>query len=320
MESQLIKSESTPLNKGFNIDGFLAKRQEFIQKVGTIMVDGKDYHVIQGKKSMAKGGAEKIASIFNWSAKFEKDIDVMDALNDLPGLIAFKCTLIKGKTVVGEGRGASTLTKNSNDPNKTIKMAQKSAFIDAVLRTSGLSDFFTQDLEDMNITDLNKTSSVNAKSPVESQEYFCSVHGNTIKQFPAGVAKSGKSYNAFWACTDKSNGYCKAAIVNIDHVRVRQSPETGEMILDKQEVELPDPAPVNPDGSEYGPESESVNIAKNILGLTYDAVLDQINKSKDLKELSATAENLKYMKKQLTAGQYALLMNQGKQKKVELTK
>jgi hypothetical protein len=47
---------------------------------------------------------------------------------------------------VGEGRGAAVLVKNNNDPNKTLKMAQKSAFIDAVLRASGLSDFFTQDL------------------------------------------------------------------------------------------------------------------------------------------------------------------------------
>ncbi len=33
--------------------------------------------------------------------------------------------------------------------NKAIKMAQKSAFVDAVIRTTGMSDLFTQDLEDM---------------------------------------------------------------------------------------------------------------------------------------------------------------------------
>jgi hypothetical protein len=32
--------------------------------------------------------------------------------------------------------------------NKAIKMAQKSAFVDAVIRTTGMSDLFTQDLED----------------------------------------------------------------------------------------------------------------------------------------------------------------------------
>lgn len=39
----------------------------------------------------------------------------------------------------------------THDPlalNKAIKMAQKSAFVDAVIRTTGMSDLFTQDLED----------------------------------------------------------------------------------------------------------------------------------------------------------------------------
>ena len=132
-----------------DIDGFIQRRQEFIQKVSAICVEGKDYHVIQNKKSLAKGGAEKIASIFQWNARFEKDAETLEMLGSTQGLVAFKCTLAKGTKYVGEGRGAAMLAKNSGDPNKTIKMAQKSAFIDAVLRASGLSDFFTQDLEDM---------------------------------------------------------------------------------------------------------------------------------------------------------------------------
>ncbi len=132
-----------------DIDGFLKKREEFIQKVSAICVEGKDYHVIQGKKSLAKGGAEKIASIFQWNAMFFKDTESLEMIGIDTGLVAFKCTLSKGTKFVGEGRGAASLANNANDPNKTLKMAQKSAFIDAVLRASGLSDFFTQDLEDM---------------------------------------------------------------------------------------------------------------------------------------------------------------------------
>ncbi len=140
-EQQLVKQDA-------DIDGFLAKRAEFITKVNAIMVEGKDYHVIQGKKSLAKGGAEKIASIFHWTAKFEKDTQALEMIGEIKGWIAFKCTLMNGQ-FVGEGRGAALLTKNSGDLNKTLKMAEKSAFIDAVLRASGLSDFFTQDLENM---------------------------------------------------------------------------------------------------------------------------------------------------------------------------
>ena len=138
-----------------DIDAYIELRQAFIQKVNTICVEGKDYHVIQGKKSLAKGGAEKIASIFKWAAKFDKDTESLEMLGSPVGLVAFRCTLQNGQ-VVGEGRGAASLSKNSGDANKTLKMAQKSAFIDAVLRASGLSDFFTQDLEDMAPNDIGQ--------------------------------------------------------------------------------------------------------------------------------------------------------------------
>lgn len=139
-----------------DVDGFLAKRQEFIEKVNAIMKEGKDYHVIQNKKSLAKGGAEKIASIFGWTAEFKKDTETAESFNEIKGLITFICNLSKSGNLVGQGRGAATLAKNGSDPNKTIKMAQKSAFVDAVIRASGMSDFFTQDLEDMNQADIGR--------------------------------------------------------------------------------------------------------------------------------------------------------------------
>lgn len=155
--TDIVPTRNAVVKQTADIDGFLEKRQEFIQKVSAICVEGKDYHIIQGKKSLAKGGAEKIASIFQWNSTFEKDGESLEMLGQIVGLVAFKCTLAKGNKFVGEGRGAASLSKNSNDPNKTIKMAQKSAFIDAVLRASGLSDFFTQDLEDMNVADVGQT-------------------------------------------------------------------------------------------------------------------------------------------------------------------
>lgn len=143
--ADIVPQENELAKVDKEIDIYIAKRQAFIQKVNAICVEGKDYHVIQGKKSLAKGGAEKIASIFHWTAKFDKDTESLEMLGDIKGLVAFKCTLMNGQ-FVGEGRGAAMLSKNGNDPNKTLKMAQKSAFIDATLRASGLSDFFTQDL------------------------------------------------------------------------------------------------------------------------------------------------------------------------------
>ena len=162
MENNLTPVEQQApqmIHKDFDIDAFIQMRTEFIEKVNGIMVEGKDYHVIQGKKSMAKGGAEKIASIFGWTATFEKDKDAMEAFGKLQDIICFICNLQKNGELVGQGRGAASLGKNGNDPNKTLKMAQKSAFIDSVIRASGLSDFYTQDLEDMDPKDIGTTQS-----------------------------------------------------------------------------------------------------------------------------------------------------------------
>lgn len=68
-------------------------------------------------------------------------------------------------------------------------------------------------------------------------EFFCSEHDQRIGLVPAGISKkTGKPYKAFYIC---STGGCKAPILNSDGVRVRQHPETGEMIPDQvEEVEV----------------------------------------------------------------------------------
>ena len=52
--------------------------------------------------------------------------------------------------VVGQGRGVAELRETSmTSANMAVKMAEKRAYVDAVLRAAGLSQYFTQDLEDM---------------------------------------------------------------------------------------------------------------------------------------------------------------------------
>ncbi|MHB1114852.1 MAG: hypothetical protein ACYC03_16820, partial [Acidovorax defluvii] len=50
--------------------------------------------------------------------------------------------------VVAQGVGARQINQDYGDLNKTFKMVAKSAHIDATLRLAGLSEVFTQDLED----------------------------------------------------------------------------------------------------------------------------------------------------------------------------
>ena len=146
--SEIIQESKSMLEFKNGVDELLAKRSYFISQVLPKLVEGQDFFTIKGRKSLAKGGAEKIASIYGLTAQFERDDESMSAFS-IKGLIAFVCDLYKGEAHVGQGRGASTLEKNDNDGNKTIKMAQKSSFIDSVIRTSGLSDIFTQELESL---------------------------------------------------------------------------------------------------------------------------------------------------------------------------
>ncbi|MCK5139055.1 MAG: hypothetical protein KAQ85_04360 [Thermodesulfovibrionia bacterium] len=149
-----VKNESFELFKQ-GVNDLLSKRSYFISQVLPKLKENQDYYIIKGKKSLAKGGAEKLASIYNLIAIFERDKESLDMLGNKKGLIAFVCTLTQFGIVIGQGRGSDTLERNQNDPNKALKMTQKRAFVDAVIRTTGLSDIFTQDIEDMNTEEIN---------------------------------------------------------------------------------------------------------------------------------------------------------------------
>lgn len=104
------------------------------------------------KDSLRKPGAEKICGMlgvlvtFPALAKYEES-----ALNGVAiESIILRCLLLSpdGTKVVAEGTGARNLAQDFGDLNKALKMCEKSAQIDATLRMAGLSEIFTQDLED----------------------------------------------------------------------------------------------------------------------------------------------------------------------------
>lgn len=131
------------------VNDFFELRKHIIEKIIPILEEGRDFFVIKNKKSLGKSGAEKLATIWGLTSEFTKDDDTLQMLGEIKGLLCYKCSLYKNGQLCGEGRGADTVTRNQNDPNKAVKMAQKRAYVDAVIRATGLSDIFTQDLEDM---------------------------------------------------------------------------------------------------------------------------------------------------------------------------
>lgn len=131
------------------VDNLLEKRIYFKSKIEPMLTEGTDFYIIKGKKSLGKAGAEKLASIYGLTASFKKDTETLDSFQGAENIVAFVCFLSHQGEVVGEGRGAASLMNNGGDYNRTIKMSEKSAYISAVIRSVGLSDIFTQDLESM---------------------------------------------------------------------------------------------------------------------------------------------------------------------------
>jgi hypothetical protein len=103
-----------------------------------------------GKATLCKPGSEKICGLLQLRPRFKRDVDAWEMLGGEAGLVTLVCELVTPTgVVVAEGRGARHRDQDFGDVNKTLKMAQKSGQTDAVLRCAGLSEIFTQDLEDM---------------------------------------------------------------------------------------------------------------------------------------------------------------------------
>lgn len=104
------------------------------------------------KPSLWKPGAEKICGMLGVSVTFPTLHDYEQAALrgvDLKHVI-IRCEIRDASgRVVADGVGARGIAQDYGDLNKALKMAEKSAHIDATLRMAGLSEVFTQDLEDM---------------------------------------------------------------------------------------------------------------------------------------------------------------------------
>lgn len=140
----------------------LARRSEnrkaLIDWIRSSLVDGVDFGAVPlrrggfSKPSLRKPGAEKICGMLGVTATFPtlKDYEAAALENRELTQIILRCHLISPEgQIVADGVGARSVEQDHGDINKALKMAIKSAMIDATLRMAGLSEIFTQDLEDM---------------------------------------------------------------------------------------------------------------------------------------------------------------------------
>lgn len=142
--------------------------KEAVAVIKNVLEEGRDYGKINGtnRETLLKAGAERLCIAFGSYPSFEvadTEID-HDRLNEHRSgrsyglyryVIRCKIRLRQTDEIIGEGIGScSTLeSKYISRPrdceNTVLKMAEKRAFVAATLHAFGLSDRFTQDVEDM---------------------------------------------------------------------------------------------------------------------------------------------------------------------------
>lgn len=132
-------------------------RNTLMKWVKGALVEGTDFGSIKiggkmSKPSLWKPGAEKICGMLGLIVHFPTFSEYEKAA--LSGVklvdIIMRCEIRDPNgNVVADGIGARNVGKDQGDLNKALKMACKSAHIAACLNCAGLSEIFTQDLEDM---------------------------------------------------------------------------------------------------------------------------------------------------------------------------
>ncbi len=133
-------------------------RKALIDWIRSSLVEGVDFGAVPlrrggySKPSLRKPGAEKICGMLGVTATFPSlhEYETSALQGREIHQIVLRCHLLAPDgQVVADGVGARSLEQDQGDLNKALKMAMKSAHIDATLRMAGLSEIFTQDLEDM---------------------------------------------------------------------------------------------------------------------------------------------------------------------------
>lgn len=180
-----------------------ANRAALIKWVGDALQEGRDYYVINGRKSMGKPGAEKICGMLGLTVTFPSLPDYERAALEGHPIenIILRCHVLNAEgRIVADGVGARNVNQDKGDLNKALKMACKSSMIDTVLRCAGLSEVFTQDIEDMAAGDIGGNNNAQQHSGGNGHGSGSSSGGNgggvrlaTVKQIGLLRVKIGQA-------------------------------------------------------------------------------------------------------------------------------
>ena len=145
-------------------------------------IDFMSVHTKRGwsKPFLTKAGSEKILGMLGCTPTFPNLNDWMERIRDdadAVKIIALRCDILNAEgRIVATGAGARDVRGDYGDFNKTLKMVEKSAQIDATLRLGGLSEVFSQDPESMT-EELDEIKMPISAEQAADIEALCSEYG-----------------------------------------------------------------------------------------------------------------------------------------------
>ncbi len=181
--SAIVTAQVLPAEMQAEIEHMAQHIQALYGLMDQVMQPKVDFDRIPGtdKPTLLQPGAQLLCQVFKLAPSFEVLAKTID-LERTPPYLDFEvqCKLHNRETgvYVGSGVGASNSMENryrwrrggddgekvQNDDimtlqNTLIKMAKKRALVDATLNVTGASRLFTQDLEDLGLTEVEPASS-----------------------------------------------------------------------------------------------------------------------------------------------------------------
>lgn len=196
----ITKPVTTTGAKPLTVEQAKQFNQDMDRFIEECLVSGVDYGVIPhaSKPSLLKSGAEKIAIYLGLIFRTE----VVSRTEDFSqGFFAYECKvylidvdgIVKGEGIATANTKESKYVKNNgfSVQNVVLKMCKKRALVDAVLNVGGLSSRFTQDIEDMDLSQEQvgkspdelkpkaKSSRPATKKQLEYLQKLMQQHGNT---------------------------------------------------------------------------------------------------------------------------------------------
>ena len=227
------------------VSATMQKISQFQAVVQGTLKQNHDYGIIPGtgsKPTLLKPGAEKILMLMGLTSKYE----ILEAVQDYDkGFFAYtvRCHLTKNGMTITQGLGHcnSRERKYTSDRqdiymlgNTCLKMAKKRAQVDAALTIAALSEVFTQDLEDMDITGQRTESSYtpDVDNPAEVVLTFGKHKGKKLGDIPTGYVR--------WLAENARDEWLKEAASQVAN---GGSKEVKNDIGDGEHEQAPAPAP-----------------------------------------------------------------------------